>query len=94
MYFGNNQGLLQFDGTNWELYKMPQNKTVRSLLVADDQRIYTGSFEEFGFFEINAYGQLNYTSLSSKLKNYKMQNDEIWTILQDNGTIFFQTFTS
>ncbi len=94
MYFGNNQGLLQFDGINWELYKMPQNKTVRSLLVARDQRIYTGSFEEFGYFEMNAYGQLKYTSLSSKLKNYKMQNDEIWTILEDNGTIVFQSFTS
>lgn len=94
MYFGNNEGLLQFDGINWELYKMPQNKTVRSLLVASDHRIYTGSFEEFGYFEMNACGQLNYTSLSSKLKYYKMQNDEIWTILEDNGTIVFQSFTS
>ena len=29
MYFGNNQGLLQFDGSVWETHKMPENKMVR-----------------------------------------------------------------
>lgn len=94
MYFGNNLGLLQFDGSSWETHKMPQNKLVRSLMVAKNNRIYVGSFEEFGFFEKNKNGQLNYTSISAKLKGYKMQNDEIWNILDSNGTIIFQSFTS
>ena len=94
MYFGNNQGLLQFDGSMWETYKMPENKLVRSLMTNDSNRIYVGSFEEFGFFEKTDCGRLKYTSLSAKLKNYKMQNDEIWNILDFNGTIIFQSFTS
>jgi len=94
LYFGNNQGLLQFDGTRWETYKMPENKTVRSLMMSADNRIYVGSFEEFGYFEKNENGQLKYISLSSKLKNYPMLNDEIWNILNFNGTIIFQSFTS
>ena len=44
MYFGNNNGLLQYDGSSWELHRMPQNKIVRSLLVSAE-RIYVGSFE-------------------------------------------------
>ena len=94
MYFGNNQGLLQFDGSRWETYKMPANKIVRSLMPGKDNRIYVGSFEEFGYFEKADDGQLNYTSLSSKLVKYGMQNDEIWNILDFGGTIYFQSFTS
>ncbi|HEY5499513.1 MAG TPA: hypothetical protein VIK20_03900, partial [Bacteroidales bacterium] len=94
MYFGNNQGLLQFDGSRWETYNMPEKKLVRSLMINRDNRIFVGSFEEFGYFEKDTKGQLNYTSLSSRLQNYVMQNDEIWNIIEDNGTIIFQSFTS
>jgi len=94
MYFGNNQGLLQFDGSRWETSKMPENKIVRSLMISNGSRIFVGSFEEFGYFDKDHNGQLNYTSLSSKLKNYQMQNDEIWNILDEDGTIIFQSFTS
>jgi len=94
MYFGNNKGLLEFDGSLWQTHPIAENKIVRSLLITKDNRIYTGSFEEFGFFEKNNSGQLIYRSLSAKLKNYKMQNDEIWNILNVDGTIIFQSFTS
>jgi len=94
LYFGNNQGLLQFDGSMWEVHKMPANKRVRSLLVTPDQRIYVGSFEEFGYFERDETNQLHYTSISVLLKNYHMLNDEIWTILQCKNRIIFQSFTS
>lgn len=94
MYFGNNQGMLEFDGSLWQIHHITGNKIVRSLLVSKDNRIYTGSFEEFGFFEKNKSGQLIYHSLSAKLKKYRMQNDEIWSILDFNGTIIFQSFTS
>ena len=93
MYFGNNQGLLQFDGTLWKTYKIPENKIARSIFIKGN-RIFVGSFEEFGYFEKSTTGQFNYTSLSAKLLNYKMQNDEIWNILDVDGTLVFQSFTS
>jgi len=94
MYFGNNKGLLEFDGTIWDINNLPENKLVRSLMVDKNDRIYIGSFEEFGYFEKDIYGCLKYTSLSKLLQEYKMQNDEIWNILDFNGTIIFQSFTS
>lgn len=93
MYFGNNQGLLQFDGSSWEIHRMPQNKMVRSILVKGN-RIYVGSFEEFGYFAKNNAGQLIYTSLADQLQGYEMKNDEIWTILEVNNSIIFQSFTT
>jgi DNA-binding CsgD family transcriptional regulator len=94
LYFGNNHGLLQFDGLNWEVYRIPENKLVRSIFIDDNDKIYIGSFEEFGYFEKNKYGKLEYTSLSAKLVNYDMKNDEIWTINMVDNKIIFQTFTS
>ena len=94
MYFGNNRGLLEFDGTLWQIHHVAGNKTVRSLYIGKGGRIYTGSFEEFGYFEKNGTGQLLYKSLSATLRQYKMQNDEIWNILDLNGTLIFQSFTS
>jgi DNA-binding CsgD family transcriptional regulator len=94
MYFGNNQGLLEFDGSQWQNHKIPGNKIVRSIYISKNNRIYVGSFEEFGYFDKNGTGQLAYHSLSAKLKKYNMMNDEIWSILDLNGTIIFQSFTS
>lgn len=94
MYFANNQGLLQFDGNLWELYRMPQNKLVRSVFIDKQDRIYVGSFEEFGCFEKQQNGKLTYKSLSDSLKGYSMMNDEIWTIFEINNTVIFQSFTS
>jgi DNA-binding CsgD family transcriptional regulator/outer membrane protein assembly factor BamB len=93
MYFGNNNGLLQFDGSVWQLHKMPQNKIVRSLFMHEN-RIYAGSYEEFGYFEKDHTGKLKYSSVSDKLNGYEMQNDEIWTILRLGNRIIFQSFTS
>jgi len=92
--FGNNLGLLCFDGSEWTLNRIPGNKIVRSVYIDKNDRIYIGSFEEFGYFEKDTRGQLIYTSLSARLKSYSMQNDEIWNILNFNGEIFFQSFTS
>ncbi len=94
MFFGNNKGLLEFDGSLWQIHKMPEDKMVRSIFVGSDNRIYVGSFEEFGFFERDNNGQMVYTSLSDELQHYTMQNDEIWNILELNGSVIFQSFTS
>src|SRR5664279_5638688 len=50
LYFGNSQGLLTFDGVSWNLYVMPKNTIARSVEVTND-RVFVGSYEEFGYFE-------------------------------------------
>lgn len=94
MYFGNNRGLLQFDGIRWNLYKLPNNIAVRSVYVAPGGRIYVGSFEEFGYFDTDDKNRLIYYSLKSLVTDYKFFNDEIWTICEYKGAIYFQSFHS
>jgi hypothetical protein len=49
LYFGNSSGLLQYDGTNWLLYLLPNKSVVRSLAIGDSGKIYTGAQGEIGF---------------------------------------------
>lgn len=99
IYFANNQGLLSFDGVNWILHKLPNNRGVKSIFIdnVDDkkrERIYVGSFEEFGFFQRNAANRLVYHSLKHLVDDYSFINDEIWTIQKHDNTIYFQSFSS
>ena len=49
LYFGNNEGLLTFDGTFWNLYPLPNHTIIRALEMSKDQKIYTCGQNEFGF---------------------------------------------
>lgn len=91
MYFGNNKGLLEFDGLQWRLNELPQKRVIRSLYI-DSERIYVGSYEEFGYFERTEYNTLRYYSLSSLLLDFSFHNDEIWNIFQVDDKIIFHSF--
>lgn len=93
MYFGNNQGLLVFDGNYWQTYAMPNHQIVRSVLAAHDGHIYVGAFAEFGYWSLKNH-QFTYTSLLPYLpKNIKI-NDEIWKIYQTKDAVIFQSFSA
>ena len=94
MYFGNNSGLLRYDGSRWKLFPLPASGIVRAVYVASDGRIYVGSFEEFGYFEENDLNLLEYHSLKDQVKGFNFHNDEIWTIVEQGGNIVFQSFGS
>lgn len=97
IYFGNNNGLLSFDGVNWNLHKLPNNLAVKSIFIDFNHypnRIYVGSFEEFGYFERDRYNRLIYHSLRNQVGNYQFHNDEIWKICQYRGKIYFQSFSA
>ncbi len=93
VYFGNNRGLLQFDGEQWKMFQLPGKTIIRSVKVGSEGRIYTGSFEEFGYWERNSFGILNYVSLSSDVADM-MHNDEFWKIMIYEEKVIFQSFSN
>ncbi|WP_420574653.1 LuxR C-terminal-related transcriptional regulator [Kordia sp.] len=93
VYVANNIGLLEYDGIGWELFQLPNQTTVRSVLTYDDL-IFTGSFEEFGYWKKNEYRELVYTSLSDLIKSEIAANEEIWQILSYKDKIIFRSFAS
>jgi ligand-binding sensor domain-containing protein/DNA-binding CsgD family transcriptional regulator len=95
MYFGNSEGLLTFDGKYWQSYPMPNGLIVRSVAADGKGKVYSGGFGEFGYWENNTKGTLQYRSLISLVpKQYQPVNEEIWKIYVDDGQVIFQSFGS
>ncbi len=90
LYFANNEGLLEYNGTNWELYPTPNESIMRSVKVIDNT-IYTGCYIDFGYWTRQANGKLKYTSLSDRLKNKILDDEQFWNILKYDQWILFQS---
>lgn len=90
MYFANNEGLLEYNGTNWELYPTPNETIMRSVKVIDNT-IYTGCYMNFGYWKRQSNGKLKYTSLSDTIKNKILDDEQFWNILKYDQWILFQS---
>lgn len=92
MYFANNHYFLRYNGVKWEKYILPNKTIIRSVL-SDGNRIYCGSYTEFGYWQrIN--GKMIYSSLSKGKNLFEGNsiNEEIWKIFKFQNKIFFQSF--
>jgi len=90
IYVANNDGLLAYNGASWTLYPTPNETIMRSVKVIKN-RIYTGCYMEFGFWNRNQQGILDYTSLSQKLNIQLVEDEEFWNILTIDSWVIFQS---
>ncbi|MGE6355625.1 triple tyrosine motif-containing protein [Flavobacterium sp. NPDC079362] len=90
MYFANNDGLLEYNGTNWQLYPTANETIMRSVKVIGN-KIYTGCYMNFGYWTRQANGKLKYTSLSDTIKNKILDDEQFWNILKYDHWILFQS---
>jgi AraC family chitin signaling transcriptional activator len=91
MYFANNHYLLRYDGVKWEKYTLPNKTIIRSILIEGD-RIYSGSYKEFGYW-YRKEGKMHYVSITKNLRLFdERDNEEIWKIFRFNGSLYFQSF--
>jgi ligand-binding sensor domain-containing protein len=91
LFVGNNEGLLSFNGRYWNLFKLPNNTSVRSIGIDSKNRIYVGGQDEVGYFFPDVRGVLKYTSLvplvSSKFRKFA----DVWDISIVHDQVFFRT---
>ena len=90
IYVANNRGLLEFNGANWNLYTSPNNSIIRSVKVIEN-KIYTGCYMEFGYWEKDNSGQLEYHSISSTNKIELLEDEEFWNIIHLDKWVIFQS---
>ncbi len=93
MYFGNTQGLLTYDGKFWQQYQLPNRQIIRALATAKDGTVYTGGFDEFGFWATRN-NKLTYTSLVKLIPRANELSEEIWKIFVDGKRVIFQSFSA
>ena len=94
MYFGNSEGLLSFDGRDWQQYYIPNRLTIRAVASDGHGKIYTGAFGEIGYWSADNKGFMYYTSLSKLIPATNVLDEEVWKIYIDKQQIIFQTFGS
>jgi AraC family transcriptional regulator, chitin signaling transcriptional activator len=90
LYFANNEGLLEFNGSKWTLYPTP-NETIMRSVYSQDQKIYSGAYMDFGYWIKNTKGKLDYTSLSSQLEVQLIEDEQFWGIISYEHWILFQS---
>lgn len=89
MYFGNTDGVLRFDGVNWQLIRTKKNTAVRALAIGKDGRIYVGGQSEFGYLVPDSSGALRFHSLVPKLRPSERDFSDVWNIYVTNEGIYF-----
>ncbi|KAF2335150.1 LuxR family transcriptional regulator [Flavobacterium daemonense] len=90
LYFANNDGLLEYNGTNWQLYRAPNETILRSVKVIGN-KIYTGTYMNFGYWTRKTDGRLQYTSLSDQIKSKILDDEQFWNILKYDQWVLFQS---
>ena len=93
LLFANNEGLLVFDGVQWQRHPIANGTCVRSVALAPDGKIYVGGQGEIGFFSPDAQGRLAYQSLNHLIPPEHQQFADVWDIVAaaDGGAVYFRS---
>jgi ligand-binding sensor domain-containing protein/DNA-binding CsgD family transcriptional regulator len=92
MYFANNDGILRFDGVNWDLIEVSHVSPVRSVFSDSENRIYAGLYNDFGILQYDHSGILYFQSLRDLLPDNTIGFDDIWKIHEIPRGIVFQSY--
>ncbi|MFB2118427.1 triple tyrosine motif-containing protein [Parapedobacter sp. 2B3] len=93
MYFGNNEGLLTFNGRYWSIFPLPNATVVRSVAIDKNNRIYVGGQDELGYFEADTMGRLQYHSMVQLIPEAERKFADVWDIAVRGNEVFFRTNT-
>jgi DNA-binding CsgD family transcriptional regulator len=91
LFFANNEGLISFDGSYWNVYPLPNKTIVRSLEITPDKKIYVGGQDEIGYFAANNSGKLQFHSLIPLIPEKDRSFGDIWDIVYHKNIVFFRT---
>ena len=90
VYVANNFGLLEFNGSDWNLHPTPNNTIMRSVFV-NSSAVYTGAYMDFGYWLRQKNGTLSYTSLAKSLDFKMIEDEQVWNIVPHKQFVVFQS---
>ena len=90
-FFANQNGMVQFDGTEWNLFPLNNSHYTRSVCISQRQgRVYVGGINEYGYFEPSNNGALQYHCISDTLQENLQVIGNVWNIAELSTSIVFQ----
>ena len=69
IYIGTGNGLLIYNGKNWQHLKPADQQAMRGFVLSEDGRIYVGIAGDLGYFEPDKQGNWNFVSILNKSDN-------------------------
>ncbi|MCK5169342.1 MAG: hypothetical protein KAQ75_05640, partial [Bacteroidales bacterium] len=87
IYIGNTNGILQYDGSFWNITKV---KGVPNITLHNDGKIYVGAYNQFGFID----SKFNNTQFISLIDSSDIQNSQfgqVTKMLSYGNSIYFCT---
>lgn len=95
LLIGNDYGLMTFDGHNWNLLLQPDNRTIiRSLEITNGDTLFIGAQGDFGYMLKDQLGRQSFHSLVPLLKKEVNSFEDVWSIFEKDGFVYFQTQTA
>lgn len=91
LYIANNEGLLVFDGTNWQVFPVPNKTILRSIGFGAGGKLYAGAQDEIGYFAPDKVGRLQFISLKNQLPANERNFPDVWQLEIVGNDIFFRT---
>lgn len=92
MFFAVNEGLCVYDGMRWRVYKTPTESVLRALHHdIHTGRLYSAGVNEYGYWVLNSYGEMEYTRLYHN-EEFRHKSIDFWRIVApaDSEMIYFQ----
>lgn len=92
MVFANNDGVLSFNGVNWDLIPVSDYSPVRSVFVDSNNTLYVGLINDFGLIKQEEPHAPVFVSLKSLLPDDVEEFDDVWKIHESPLGIVFQCY--
>lgn len=92
LYFGNTDGVLEFDGVSWRRITLPNAKAVRSLALDSSGRVFVGGQNEVGYLSPDpATGATRFISLLDRFPLADRTFGDVWSIVTSPEGVYFST---
>lgn len=90
IFCGNKNGLLEYNGNQWQLYPVINGSDVRSVHISEIQgRVYVGGESEFGFFEPGEDGNLIYHRTSEEFTTTHAVYGGYWGVYEADHILYY-----
>ncbi|KAA0227956.1 GHKL domain-containing protein [candidate division KSB1 bacterium] len=91
MHFGNNLGVLEYDGVAWRLLRLPNKSYVRSLAKDANGRVYVGGVGDFGYLASDSIHGSAFVSLLPHVPEAERGFADVWGIYATASGVYFRT---
>ncbi|UXX78253.1 ATP-binding protein [Reichenbachiella carrageenanivorans] len=90
-YFSNDDGVLVYNGVDWNLIKVTREKSVYWLQQDSQGTIYVGADGEFGYLQASKTGRLSYVSLMDKVDAKYHDFGAVWEVACTSKEVVFRS---